>query len=397
VRELDKAISERPATALHLCFVGWGDHVHVERWAGYFAKRGYRVSIVSFTGEGDYPAGVIQRTIGRRSRGMRWKRLKLKYHLWKLKPDLVHAHWAHYAHPLMRVWGGPSVVTVYGSDVYRLHEQDETLQSEVIEGLQRVDFITCDSEDMQQRIVALTGRSEDKVGTIQWGVDTDLFRPGRPTSEFFRSVVGHDRPVVFSARNFAPIYNQEIILTAFKQVLKQVPGALLIMKYHDGLSDYREKVEACIKDSGLSHAVHIVDSVAYEQMPDLYRAANVTISIPSFDATPMALLECMATGSAPVFSDLPSLREWITDGWNGFLVAPPDHELLATRIIYLLKNPGIVGEFAARNLEIVKQRASQAVNMSKIEHIYQRLANRTMAILVGWNASFALVVELVKV
>ena len=311
---------------------------------------------------------------------MRWKRLKLKYHLWKLKPDLVHAHWAHYAHPLMRVWAGPSVVTVYGSDVYRLHEQDEALQSEVIEGLQRVDFITCDSKDMQQQIMALTGRSEDKVATIQWGVDTDLFSPGRPTPEFFASVVGHDRPVVFSARNFGPLYNQGLVVTAFKQVLHEVPDALLIMKYHDAPSHLVENVEARIADSGISHAVRIVGNLPYEQVPNLYRAANVTVSIPAFDATPMALLESMATGSAPVFSDLPSLREWITEGWNGYLVAPFDHALLARRIIYLLKNPAIAREFAVRNMEIVKQRASQTVNMSMVEHIYQRLAKRTIAV-----------------
>jgi glycosyltransferase involved in cell wall biosynthesis len=369
--------SKRPTAALHLCFVGWGDHVHVERWAGHFARSGHRVSVVSFTGTGRYPTGVIQRVIGMRHRAMRWQQLKLKYLLWKLKPDLVHAHWAHYAHPLMRAWGGPSVVTVYGSDIYRLHEQDETLQSETIDGLRRVDFITCDSKDMQQRIVALTGRSENDVETIQWGVDVDMFSPGKPMPEYLRSVVGHDRPVVFSARNFAPIYNQELVLTAFKQVLQEVPDALLIMKYHNGLPDYRRKIEADIAASDVGHAVRIVDSVPYEQMPDLYRAANVTISIPSSDATPMALLECMAAGSAPVFSDLPSLREWITDGRNGYLVEPSDHERLAERVVYLLKNPGVGREFAAENREIVRRRASQEVSMSTMEHIYRRLVHRT--------------------
>lgn len=351
--------------------------MHLERWAGHFARRGYRVSIVSFTGAGQYPAGVTQKTIGMDGRGMRWKLLKLKYLLWKLNPDLVHAHWAHYAHPLLSVWPGPSVVTVYGSDVYRLDEQDAVLQSEVLEGLKRVDFITCDSKDLQQRIVELTGRSEDKVGTIQWGVDAESFSPGIPAPDFFKSVVGHDRPVVFSARNFAPIYNHELVLTAFKQVLQEVPDALLIMKYHNGVREYRAKVEAAIVAEGISESVRIVDSLPYEQMPELYRAANVTVSIPSSDATPMALLECMATGSAPVFSDLPSLREWITDGWNGYLVDPLDHALLAKRIVHLLKNPGIAVQFATRNREIVKQRASQAVNMQKIEHVYQRLAGRT--------------------
>ena len=371
---LEEAVSEH--TALHLCFVGWGDSVHVERWAGHFAERGHRVSIISFTGEGKYPAGVVQRKIGMGQRAMRWKVLKLRYLLWKLKPDLVHAHWAHYAYPLVRVWPGPSVVTVYGSDVYRLDEQDKTLQFEVLEGLQRVNFITCDSKDMQQTIVELTGRSQDDVGTIQWGVDADAFSPGRPNSDLFKSIVGHDRPVIFSARNFAPIYNLELILTAFKQVLREMPDALLVMKYHNGVREYRAKVEAAIAAGCMSDSVRIVDSVPYEQMPDLYRAANVTISIPSSDATPMSLLECMATGSAPVFSDLPSLREWITDGWNGYLVAPLDPALLANRIVHLLKNPEIAAEFAVRNREIVKQRASQSANMAAMERIYQRLTNR---------------------
>ena len=149
------------------------------------------------------------------------------------------------------------------------------------------------------------------------------------------------------------------------------------MKYHNAPPDLRKKVEAGIVSRGLSQAVRIVDSMPYEQMPDLYRAANVTISIPTFDATPMALLESMATESAPVFSDLPSLREWITDGWNGYLVAPADHVLLAKRIIYLLKNPDIAQEFALRNRAIVKHRASQAANMSIMEHIYQRLTKPT--------------------
>ena len=40
---------------MKLCFVGWGDNGHLERWAGYFAQRGHDVSVISVTG-----VGIIQ-------------------------------------------------------------------------------------------------------------------------------------------------------------------------------------------------------------------------------------------------------------------------------------------------------------------------------------------------
>jgi glycosyltransferase involved in cell wall biosynthesis len=368
-----------PGAALHLCFVGWGDHIHLERWAGYFAKRGHRVSVVSLTGAGRYPEGVIQRMIGLQTRGMRWRRLKLKYLLWRLKPDLVHAHWASYAYDVTRVWAGPAVATAYGSDIYRLDEHGDTVKRQVVEGLRRVKRITCDSKDLQQRIAMLTGRSDEDIALIQWGVDTELFSPGVPDPEFFNSVIKYERPVVFSARDFTPLYQQEVVVKAFQQVLQELPNAMLIMKYHNGLPQYRAAIEARIRESGIGHAVRIVNSIPYEQMPNLYRIANVTVSIPSSDATPMSLLEAMACGSAPVFSDVPSLREWIADGSNGYLVAPHDHGLLVRRILEVLRNPHIARTFAERNLDIVKRRANQVANMSVMESIYRRLARSSRA------------------
>ena len=105
---------------MKICFVGWGDHVHLERWAGYFANQGLEVSVISMSGPGDYPKGVSQYLLGLAQRGPRWKVLKLRYLLWKIKPDVVHVHWAHFANLLAKAWSGPLVVTAWGSDILRL-------------------------------------------------------------------------------------------------------------------------------------------------------------------------------------------------------------------------------------------------------------------------------------
>jgi glycosyltransferase involved in cell wall biosynthesis len=361
---------------LRICFLGWGDHVHLERWAGYFAKHGNGVSVISVSGRGDYPADVRQFVLGLGGHGARWKRMRLAYLLWRLKPDLVHVHWAHFASLVSGGWSGPMVVTAWGSELYRLHEFRDEEVNRLTESLRGAAAITCDSEDLANRIRALTGDRKG-VSVIQWGVDASMFYPGEPDAKFRVALAERDRPVVLSIRNFAPQYNLERVVGAFALVLQKIPQALLLMKkYNVGNSDYLKTIQARIAGLGIGHAVRIVEDIPYERMPDLYRMSQVTVSVPFTDATPMSMLEAMACGSVPIFTDLPSLREWIRDGYNGYLVAPGDESKLAERIVRVLQSPEVSREFVQRNLEIVRTRASQSAGMERMEEIYRLLATR---------------------
>ena len=46
----------RLAQRMKICFLGWGDHIHVERWAACFACMGHDVSVISVTGRGLLPS-----------------------------------------------------------------------------------------------------------------------------------------------------------------------------------------------------------------------------------------------------------------------------------------------------------------------------------------------------
>jgi glycosyltransferase involved in cell wall biosynthesis len=70
------------------------------------------------------------------------------------------------------------------------------------------------------------------------------------------------------------------------------------------------------------------------------------------------------------------LREWIRDGYNGYLVAPGDESKLAERIVRVLQSPEVSREFVQRNFEIVRTRASQSAGMERMEEIYRLLATR---------------------
>jgi glycosyltransferase involved in cell wall biosynthesis len=354
-----------------LCFVGWGSLVHLERWAGYFARSSYHVSVISFSDYiGRYPNGVREYRLGLTKRSMKWKELKMRYLLWKIKPDLVHVHWAGFAHPVARVWSGPLVVTAYGTDIYGLDRQPTHVEQECAIGLRSAHAITCDSEDLKQRIEKFQKDHQRPVYLVQWGVDTASFFPAQPDPVLMSELNVAGRPVIFSPRHITPLYNQKTIVTAFAAVVRQLPDAVLILKHYKKDENYFQILQAYIADLGLEDSVRIVGFLPYERMADLYRMAAVTVSVPLSDATPMSLLEAMACGSVPVVSDLPSLREWVDDGRNGYLVSPQDAEKLALRMLNVLRNPEQARAYVQRNLKIIRERASQDVHMARMADIY---------------------------
>src|SRR5688500_15549112 len=105
------------ANRLKLCFFGWGNHVHVERWAGYFADAGHSVSVLSLNGKGRYPTGVRQYTLRFAAHRPALADAEMALLLWRIRPDLLHVHWAHFAVQAARVWSGPLAVTAWGSDL----------------------------------------------------------------------------------------------------------------------------------------------------------------------------------------------------------------------------------------------------------------------------------------
>ena len=354
-----------------ICFVGWADHVHLERWAGYFAIQGYEVSVVSFSGTGRYPAGVRQYRVGLEGRGPRGVQLRLRWLFWRIRPEVVHVHWAHFASDVCVAWRGPLMVTAWGSDIYRRDQLSDRQWAALDQAMHRAGLVTCDSDDLAHTIRETFELPESAVEVIQWGVDIQLFSPNGVDQRQTLGLTG--REVVFSVRNFTALYNQETVLAAFAALRERRPGVFLLMKSYGGDPQYLALIRRDIERRGLTHDVRILDAVPYEQMPALYRTADVTVSIPLSDATPMSLFEAMASGSPCVVCDLPSLREWVRDGETGYLANATDVQGVAEALHRALEKGSRRESLQRAARELVIARASQQAHMGVAAQRYERL------------------------
>ena len=355
---------------MKICFTG-PKNLHTERWVTYFARQGHEVHLV-IDEPVDYE-GVIVHSLGLRQQKSlsyfvkKWFGLKKVLHA--IKPDILHTHYLTGEGYVSSLTGfHPYVVTIWGNDIYlRPHVgRDERWFTQFV--LKRADLITADSQDQIDAAVRL-GADPGKGRVVQWGVDLKTFRPEAVSDVRERLGFG-DAPVVISQRKFDPLYNIDVVIAAFGDVLDVLPNARLILT---GSGQYEPDIRDLVRRSGLDASVHFTGYLPYNDLPLYLVAADISVSVPSSDGTAMTLLEAMACGVPLIVSDLPSNREWIQDGVNGFIVAVRDKEGLAQRMVQLLQSPPLRACFRQANLAQVRLRADHEVYMRYMETLYQNL------------------------
>lgn len=360
---------------MRLCYLAPAASMHTQRWLQAFVERGHDVHLMTLPGEQGAIAGVHVHRLpqGRpKLRFVQWVRAA-RHIVRHVQPDVLHAHYLTRYGWLAAASGfQPLVVTAWGTDAYV--DPQRSRVSRLLTGLalRRAGLVTADAADLRERLITLGARAE-RAEVVQWGVDTQMFRPDVETAALRASLCLDGGRVILSTRSLSPNYNQITLLRALPAVLNALPDTTLLIKYSQYDPAYLAQLRLMTTELGIESSVRFVGESSYQDLAAYYALADVFVSVASSDSTPVSLLEAMACGAAPVVSDLPSLAEWITDGRNGYAVPPCDETALAHAIIYLLQNGALRHEFARRNRVMVEERAGHAAEMNRMEELYTRV------------------------
>jgi len=105
------------------------------------------------------------------------------------------------------------------------------------------------------------------------------------------------------------------------------------------------------------------------------QSADIYVSASLSDGSSISLLEAMACGLAPIVSDIPGNREWVTESDNGWLFPPTDIKHLADVMAQAaadLKESRCIGE---KNIEIVRSRADWRRNNALLLEGYRMVVS----------------------
>ncbi|MGD0248482.1 MAG: glycosyltransferase [Candidatus Limnocylindrales bacterium] len=370
-----------PDQPLRLAFLGDGNSIHVQRWIGWFADRGHAVTLLLPDG---FELGPVLPNVvsierfapyyGSRFKpaGMVRERRSLRRVLARLRPDVLHAHFlTEYGWHAWMSGFHPYAITVWGSDVTMSLRRARRTALYGRVSLRSADMVTGDSVALVEAVIE-AGARRDRTRLVQFGVDTARFSPGPDPLGLRRRLDLVGRRVLFSPRLIRPLYRQGVAVEALRSLPEDV--VLLMTRYQVDEAELAA-VLARAQALGVGERVRTVPSIDHGEMPDFYRMAEAVLTIPETDATPVTLLEAMATERPVVATDLPSVREWLGDLDPETLVPVGDVVATAAAIARVLgRGAGERLEMGRGARAIVEERAGQDVHMRSVEAAYRQLA-----------------------
>lgn len=298
---------------------------------------------------------------------------ELRDWLKEIRPDLIHAGPTHsigYVTALSDFH--PWLLMSWGSDILYQTEQGTQWKEATQLALSSADGLFCDCDAVRDRAKQLADVRDDRIVQLPWGIRQGVFTPsGAPPEkrEFGREP---HTPVLISTRSWEPLYGIDVLLEAFR-LAHRADSSLRLWLLGTGTG--AAAVQELIRGNGLDGVIQTPGAIRREDMPKWFRAADVYVSCARSDGTSISLLEAMATGLPVVVRDIPSNREWVVEGQNGWLAESAeeyaDRFLLAARL-----GPERRKLFGIRNQRIVEERADWDRNFPELLRVYERLTGK---------------------
>jgi glycosyltransferase involved in cell wall biosynthesis len=305
----------------------------------------------------------------------------------QLQPDLIHAMRIPYEGMIAsialrhnmegNIKSPPFVISVWGND-FTLHAKSTQLMANhTHQTLQDCDGLHTDCQ-RDMKLARELGFASTKPGMVLpggGGVKLDVFYPAEKGQEDDGNKLIMDTPAVtiINPRGFRAYVRNDTFFQAIPLVLKDYPDVRFVCTGMAGEAQaQRWKAEL-----GIGEQTELLPAQTHQEMAELFRQSQISLSITTHDGTPNTLLEAMACGCFPIAGDLESLREWIIPGINGLLVDPGDPNALATAIHTAISKPELRWQARERNIQLIKQRAEYVKTMQVAEEFYQQLISQS--------------------
>jgi len=217
--------------------------------------------------------------------------------------------------------------------------------------LRGADHIVVVSNDLAKDVLALDSTVAAKMTTIYNGVDLALFTPAEHEQRA-RFSLPNQGNTILSIGAFIPRKGHDVLVRAFGHVLSQVPDARLVLVGGDGPEV--EPIRQLINSLSLAHRVAVFKDVPHECIPAFLSQAQLFVLASRRESFGLVVTEAAAAKVPVVCTKAEGLRELITDGVTGRLVAIDDHIALADAIVDVLTHPDEGRRMAVNFYEYVR-------------------------------------------
>ena len=243
--------------------------------------------------------------------------------------------------------------------------------------------VVANCEEVRQQLIRQEGLSEEKVVTLYNGLDIRRLVIERGKASASEMLAGLKLPADGSRRFVTIVANMRAhfqgpnplclkdhptFLRAAQRVRQAVPEAAFVIA---GEGELIDETRALAAELGLSSDVYFLGRC--ERVAELLSVSDVCVLSSSAEGFSNSILEYMAASKPVVATDVGGAREAVVEGETGFLVRSGDDEVMAERIIDLLRDPARARTMGERGRRVVEEKFSSEAQLKRTHQLYERL------------------------
>lgn len=318
---------------MRILILAGANSIHTARWANGLVSRGIDVYLVSVH-ENLYQLDSRVNLNILKSRapfGYFSSIFELKDLIKFINPDLVNAHYASGYGFLSRLLDyKPTLLSVWGSDVYDFPEKSSFHRSFLKKNLQSATAIASTSFCMAKKTAETY--SHKKVFITPFGVDHTIFSLTNKPYEL------KDQIVLGTVKTLKHIYGIDILIKSFAQAWYALGSPDNVKLEISGGGSDLQFLQNLVHELGIVNQVTFHGQIDYDDVPTMLNRLDIYCAFSRFESFGVAIIEACSCEKPVIVSDAEGPAEVVLDGVTGLLVPKEDVDISANAIIRLIKD-----------------------------------------------------------
>lgn len=339
------------------------------KWVNSQAKDGHEVHLIMLEPEQETLIGVKTHILPfTRPFGYFLNVFHLKLILKRIKPDLLHVHYATGNGTLGRLSGyHPAILSVWGSDVMLAPHESKIMHRLVLKNLLHYDWVCSTSQIMANHTLSICPNVKN-LSLTPIGVDIDNFYL-QPKSKIT------DKITVGTVKALEPIYGIDILIRAFAKSLQDLDRMdpamserLQLMIIGGGTEE--DKLRKIAVQLNIHSKVKFIGRVPHQRVPKFLNLLDIFVAMSRAESFGVALLEAAACELPVIASKVGGIPEVVLDKKTGFLIESEDVEKCSKALTTLILNPNLRNSMGKAGRDFVCEKYNWGYCMGKMYSVY---------------------------
>ena len=241
--------------------------------------------------------------------------------------------------------------------------------------VKHIDKIIAVSDDIKTFFVEKRGIEADKIITIPYGVDLDLYSCRNGIKKREELNLNAFDPVIGVVGHLSEVKGHTYLIEAAPKICKEFPDVKFVFA---GSGPQRETLEKQVKNLNLSSNFHFLG--VRRDIPELLNIIDIFVLPSLFEGLPNVILEAMASSKPVVASAVGGIPEAVQHQVTGLLVPPKDPDALADAILKMLADREWATNMGKEGRKRVEEFFSIENEVKKIQQVYDDLFEQKISI-----------------